>query len=105
MNANLQHAITGAAVTVTLGGKEYPLAYPMEAVILYKRETAVLDRARNATRPKLSRAQIREMAAERRKLMAEAEELRPQTKKEEWDDDKFARFQELQDDASELKAA
>jgi hypothetical protein len=39
-NALLEQELTGTApVLVTLGGKEYPLAYTLHAIILYKRET------------------------------------------------------------------
>jgi hypothetical protein len=40
MNATLEQELTGGApVTVKLGGEEYPLAFPMHAVILYKQLT------------------------------------------------------------------
>jgi len=35
----LQQEITGAPVTVMLGGEEYTLAYPISAIILYKQKT------------------------------------------------------------------
>jgi hypothetical protein len=35
----LEKEITGAPVTVTLGGEEYTLAYPISAIILYKQKT------------------------------------------------------------------
>jgi hypothetical protein len=40
MNDLLERELTGSApATVNLGGEEYPLAYPMHAVILYKQLT------------------------------------------------------------------
>jgi hypothetical protein len=40
MNSALEQELTGSEpVTVKLGGKEYPLGYPMHAVILYKQLT------------------------------------------------------------------
>jgi hypothetical protein len=39
MDTVLQQEIAGSPVTVTLRGEEYPLAYPMRAVILYKQLT------------------------------------------------------------------
>ena len=48
MNAHLQQALTGAPVASNVGGKEYPLAFPIEGVmaLLYQEETATLDRSR-----------------------------------------------------------
>jgi hypothetical protein len=42
----LQEELTGAPVTVTIAGVEYPLTYGMAAVIAYKLETARIERSR-----------------------------------------------------------
>lgn len=77
MNAHLQQALTGAPVTVNLGGKEYPLAFPIEGVILYQEETATLDRSRAKGRDRLTRALKDGLRAERLQLLQSAEKLRP----------------------------
>lgn len=75
MNSDLQDAIAGESITVKLDGKDYVLAYPMQAVILYKRETARLDRERAAGRPRLMRQEKRDLRERRQKLLAEMAEL------------------------------
>lgn len=42
----LQQELTGAPVTVTIAGAEYPISYGMAAVIVYKAETARIERSR-----------------------------------------------------------
>ena len=103
MNAHLQQALTGAPVTVNLGGKEYPLAFPMEGVILYQEETAKLDRARAKGRDRLTRELKKALRAERLEILQEAEKLRPPKGKKKWADDNLARFGDLQDEANLLK--
>lgn len=107
MNDILRDALVGE-VTVTLAGRVYPLAFPMQGVILYKRETARLDRERklaNGSKP-LTREAKQDLRERRRSLIAEADALRPDaTKEEKWDDGKFALFQELLAEAMTAKAA
>lgn len=103
MNDFLQEALAGAPVTVTLGRETYPLAYPIEGVILYKSETARLDRERKQGRPALPREEKRALRDDRRSLLAEADSLRP-APGEKWNDDNFARFDELFTEALGIKA-
>jgi hypothetical protein len=105
MDPILQEALAGAPVEVTLGGKTYPLAFPIQAVILYKSETARLDRERNRASgvPALTREAKREMRARRRTLAEEAEALRPAAGAK-WDDEKFVHFDELFAEGIEIKA-
>jgi hypothetical protein len=103
MNAHLQQALTGAPVTVNLGGKEYPLAFPIEGVILYQEETATLDRSRAKGRDRLTRALKDGLRAERLQLLQSAEKLRPPKGTKKWADDNLARFGDLQDEANTLK--
>jgi hypothetical protein len=72
MNAELQEAIIGPSPTVKLNGVEYSLAYPMHAIILYQKGTAALDRERMQGRTPLSRKELAEMKANRRKLLHQA---------------------------------
>jgi hypothetical protein len=106
MDPILQSALAGEPVTVSLGGQTYPLAYPMQGVILYKSETAKLDRARKLATgaPALTREAKRELRERRRTLLAEADAARPKTG-EAWDDEKFATFNELLQEAMAAKAA
>ena len=104
MNDMLQEAITGSPVTVKLGGETYPLAYPIQAVILYKRETALLDRERAKDRPRMTRELKREVRDHRHKLLAEADKLRP-AKGEDWKPANFLEFDAAMDEASALKIA
>src|ERR1700728_1432333 len=106
MNSLLQEAIAGEPVMVTLGRVSYPLAYPMQAVILYKRETALLDRARVKLdgRPRLTREEKRALRDRRSKLLADADLLRPR-KHEDWLPEKFLEFDALMDEATTLKIA
>jgi hypothetical protein len=103
MHPILQEALAGEPVTVTLGGETYPLAYPIQGVILYKQETAKLDRSRSKDRTPLTREEKRELRNRRRKLLAEANELRPK-EGEKWDDENFARFDDLLVEARSLKS-
>jgi hypothetical protein len=92
MNPQLENALARGPVTVTLLTRikdgdaevtrpwEYPLAYPMQAVILYKEETAKLDRARAAKKlasggVKLTREEKRALRKDRRALLQEARDL------------------------------
>lgn len=103
MNDFLQEALAGAPVTVTLGRETYPLAYPIEGVILYKSETARLDRERKQGRAALPREEKRALRDGRRSLLAEADSLRPAAG-EKWNDDNFARFDELFTEALGIKS-
>jgi hypothetical protein len=106
MNQALIEAITGEPVTVKLGKpgkqKEYPLAYPMQAVILYQKQTAILDRERAKNRPALTTEERRSKKSLWQKLMLEADQMRP-PKGEAWDQGKFLEFDTLLDEAAELK--
>jgi hypothetical protein len=104
MNDLLQEAIAGAPVTVTLGRVTYQLAYPIQAVILYKRETALLDRERGKDRPRLTRDEKRNLRERRGKLLAEADGLRP-ARGADWQNDQFLQFDLLMDEASAVKIA
>src|SRR5579872_7025969 len=63
----------GGSVMVKLAGKDYPLAYPMRAVILYRQETAKLNRARGASRPRLSTEETQSARNRFRELIAQAQ--------------------------------
>jgi hypothetical protein len=104
MNSLLQEAIAGESVTVTLGHDTYPLAYPIQAVILYKRETALLDRERAKDRPRLTHEEKRSLRSRRQKLMVDADLQRP-AKGQDWQPEKFLEFDLLMDEASALKIA
>lgn len=105
MNQSLAEAIAGEPITVKLGKgskrEEYPLAFPIQAVILYKRETARIDRERAKDRPRLSLEERHALRDRRRDLLLEADKLRvPQNEK--WES-KFLKFDALMDEASTLK--
>jgi len=104
MNDILQEAIAGAPVMVTLGGQSYPLAYPIQGVILYKSETAQLDLRRKAAsgRAALKREDKRELRDPRRELLSKAEALGP-AYGEKWTDENYAAFDELFAEALALK--
>jgi hypothetical protein len=104
MNDMLQEAIAGEPVTVSIGGETYPLAYPIWAVILYKRETALIDRERAKDRPRLTHEEKRSLRDRRGKLMADADVLRP-ARGEDWQPQKFLEFDFAMDEASALKIA
>jgi hypothetical protein len=105
MDPVLQEALAGAPATVTLGGQSYPLAYPIQGVILYKKATAALDRERHKAsgRPALTREEKRTLREQRVEVLSEADAQRP-AKGEAWDDAKYARFEELLGEALALKA-
>jgi hypothetical protein len=102
MNDMLQEAIAGTPVMVTIGRETYPLAFPIQGVILYKRETARLDRERTAGRPKLTREEKRALREARQKLLADANQLRPE-RGEEWDPEKFREFELAMEEATAIK--
>lgn len=113
MNEVLQEAIVGEPVTVKLGArgreKDYPLAFPVQAVILYKNETARLDRQRREERSKqgvarLTATEIRELGKRRQQLLKEAQALRP-AKGRQWPGENYAQFEALIDEATLLKVA
>jgi hypothetical protein len=106
MNPILQEALAGEPVTVKFGREVYPLAYPIQAVILYKAETARLDRERAKAKDRLplTREEKRELRGRRRKLLAEADTQRP-AQDEEWIDENLTRFGDLLGEAMAVKAA
>ena len=74
MNQVLEQTLTGEEpVTVTLGGKEYPLAFPLHACALYQAETAKLDRARRAAHGALTSALRQELKTRRRELLRQTD--------------------------------
>jgi hypothetical protein len=103
MNDMLQEAIAGTPVTVTIGRETYPLAFPIQGVILYKRETARLDRERTKDRPKLMREEKRALREARQKLLADANLLRPKERGEPWDPEHFRDFELAMEEATALK--
>jgi hypothetical protein len=92
MNDLLQEAIVGSPVTVTIGRETYPLAFPIQGVILYKRETARLGRERTPDRPRLTREEKRALREARQELLADANLPRSQ-RGEGWDPEKFRDFE------------
>jgi len=102
MNDMLQEAIAGTPVTVTIGRETYPLAFPIQGVILYKRETARLDRERGKDRPRLTREEKRALREARQKLLADANLLRPD-RGEPWDPEHFRDFELAMEEATALK--
>ena len=106
MNKILQEAIVGAPVSVTLGGKCYPLAYPVQAVILYQSETAAIDRRRRKESggKRLDRAEVKELRHRRRELVREAETFRPR-QGEEWTPEAFESSEALMEEALAIKCA
>jgi hypothetical protein len=72
----IDREILGEPVTVRIGTEDYPLAFPMYAIALYKQETAKLNcrrarEAESAGRPRLTPAEVREMKRRYRKLFDE----------------------------------
>jgi hypothetical protein len=104
MNSDLQEALAGEPVTVTLGGKTYPLAYPIQGIILYKKETAALDRERKKAggRASLTREEKRELRGQINQILIEADAQRP-AKGESWNDKTLARFEELLGEAQAVR--
>jgi hypothetical protein len=108
MDDMLQEAIAGEPVMVSLARASYPLAYPMQAVILYRQETAKIDRERAKAKiaaggKPLTRDEKRELRDRRRELLAEADTQRP-LQGVAWDDNKWQRFEELLAEAVSIKA-
>lgn len=106
MNEVLQEAVTGeSAVLVTLGEKEYPLAFPLHACALYQRETAKLDRARRTERGALKPAETHALKEQRSELLRQADAA--QTEIEDLpasaQAEKLERFYELLNDAMAIK--
>jgi hypothetical protein len=100
MNPALESALAGEPVTVTLEGKEYPLAYPMRAVILYKQETAKLDRARAEAsgRAKLTRDEKRELQQRRTAILKTA----PPKKSDDWTADDVEKMVSILSDSTAI---
>jgi hypothetical protein len=110
VNPLLEEAIAGEPVTVKLGGHEYRLSFPVAAVILYKKETAIIDRQRAKLREgaPLTRAEVREYRARWQKLIAEAHALAPTTvdgKVQPWNEQNLEQWQLLQEEANLLRTA
>jgi hypothetical protein len=111
MNPALQTAVIGEPVTVTLGGVAYPLAYPVQAVILYQAETARIDRTRRKAKlaeggKRLTREEIKELRAKRKELLRESYKFVPPSvdgKDEEWTAEALESFSLLQDEATQVK--
>ena len=79
MNQVLEQTLTGAEpVTVNLGGKAYPLAFPLHACALYQAETVKLDRARRAAHGALTAALRQELKARRWDLLRQTDPLQEQ---------------------------
>jgi hypothetical protein len=75
-NEVLQQELIGRPpVLVSLGGEDYPLAFPIYAVILYKQETAKLNRSRGSGRPKPTPSEVRESTQRFSDLLKEAAAL------------------------------
>jgi hypothetical protein len=113
VNSVLQEAIVGEPVLVKLGArgreKEYPLAFPIQAVILYKNETGRLDRERREARAKqgvarLTATEVRELGKRRRQLIKDAEALRP-AKGQKWESEAYTQFDSLIEESTLLKIA
>lgn len=107
MNQILQQELTGTPVTVSLGGAEYPLAFPMYACMLYKQETAKLDRARRDSKPRLTSAEIKELKQQRRELLGLADDVRPKVTDGATPEDaaeQISNFYQLIGDAMEISA-
>lgn len=108
MNAVLEETVTGESpVEITLGGKQYPLAFPLHACALYQAETARLDRARRAERGALKPEEIAELKQQRREHLRQSDAvqdeiaaLAPGTPHEE----KLERFYELLGEAMLIKS-
>ena len=63
---------------VTLGGKQYALAFPLHACALYQKETAKLDRARSREKGALTAAEICTVKEQRRQVLRQADAMREQ---------------------------
>ena len=86
-----------------LGAQQYLLAFPMRAVILYRQETAKLDRARAAQRPPLERGALQVLRRRRRAAIDEARALVPADGK--MDAAAESHFNDLLEEANRLKVA
>lgn len=105
MNQILQQELTGTPVTVSLGGAEYPLAFPIYACMLYKQETAKLDRARRDSKPRLTPVEIKELKQQRRELLQLADDVKPELSDGTTPEDaaeQIADFYQLIGDAMEI---
>lgn len=107
MNSAIEEAIVGEPVTVTLGGSEYPIAFPVQAVILYQAATAKLDRHRReiklrAGQKRLTREETLNLRKQRRDLLAESYKFVPEGK-EAWEREDFEQFTLIQEEATEVK--
>jgi hypothetical protein len=67
----LQQEVTGAPVVIVIAGKEYPLRYDMAAAIIYKAETARIER----NRPQLPDPDPKCLRCDETKSMHEGPEL------------------------------
>src|ERR1017187_5141010 len=98
---NSENALAGEPVTVTLAGVVYPLAYPMQAVILYKQETAKIDRARAAGRPRLTPEEKLDLRKRRRDILKDW----PTKQFADWNDGDVEVTEELLREATALTSA
>lgn len=89
---------------IRLGTQEYSLEFRMHAVILYKQETAKLDRSRAAERPRIPAAELAEMRRRRSTLLQDAQAAIPE-KGKAWEPAAETRFNEALDEANRLKSA
>lgn len=87
---------------ISLGGIAYLLSFPMQAVIIYKRETAKIDRRRSEGKPRLTRDEVRVLSQDRSRLLEQARKCAP-PKGEEWDPIRQAEFESLMDEATSIK--
>lgn len=73
MKTVVEQEIVGSPVTVKLSGRDYPIAFPMFAIALYRQETARLNarRAKEAEesgRPRLTPAELSELRSRYNRL-------------------------------------
>jgi len=104
MEKLLENAIIGEPIMVTLGEVQYEISFPIQAVILYKAETAKIDKKRSQGRPKLTADQRKALRSERLDILRKLEPFRPK-KDKEWNEDDFAQFQALSEEANRIKVA
>lgn len=98
MDPTLENALVGEPVTVTLAGKQYELAYPLQGVMLYKTETARVDRARAHGRPKLTHDEKRDLRG-RRTAVLKTWPLKPL---DEWTSEDVSESEELLGEATSI---
>ena len=102
MDKTLEMAIVGKPIMAKLGDREYEVAFPIQAVILYKAETAEIDRKRAQGRAKLTSEERKALRQRRLDILRESEQYRPE-KDKDWESEKFVAFQALSEEATALK--